>query len=293
MEIQNISVVVPTKGCLCKCKTCVSLIHEHKEHYENLVESNNPYAQNAYYQRLQFARDNGCNTMVLTGAPGEPLQNVSFLKQLHKWNNQIRKPFQWIEMQTTGVLLNDDNLQFLRKLGISTISLSNFNIFDDEKNFDVIGAPKVLRFNVGEMCEKIKNLGFNLRMCLNMTNTYETNSPAKTIETIFQKLLNYGVDQVTLRKLYTSNIDSEINEYIKNNTLSNDTFYKFLDTIKQQGNELETLPFGATKYSVTGISTVLDDNCMLSGAKQSIRYLILRENCKLYSRWDDKGSLIF
>ena len=27
--------------------------------------------------------------------------------------------------------------------------------------------------------------------------------------------------------------------------------------------------------------------------KDAVKYLILRPNCKLYSKWDDKGSLIF
>ena len=44
-----------------------------------------------------------------------------------------------------------------------------------------------------------------------------------------------------------------------------------------------------------GISTVLDDDCMSKNNTNDgvIRYLILREDGKLYSQWDDKGSLIF
>ena len=30
-----------------------------------------------------------------------------------------------------------------------------------------------------------------------------------------------------------------------------------------------------------------------SSEKQALKYLILRPNCKLYSKWDDKASLIF
>ena len=48
---------------------------------------------------------------------------------------------------------------------------------------------------------------------------------------------------------------------------------------------------------MNGISTVVDDNCMDDATKReesdSYKYLILRPNCKLYSHWDDKGSLIF
>ena len=59
------------------------------------------------------------------------------------------------------------------------------------------------------------------------------------------------------------------------------------------GNKLERLPFGAIRYSVDGISTIVDDDCMSKENEEAIKYLILRPNCKLYTRWDDKGSLLF
>ena len=47
-------------------------------------------------------------------------------------------------------------------------------------------------------------------------------------------------------------------------------------------------------YSVMGMSTVVDEDCMAKNEeKQSWKYLILRPNCKLYTQWDDKGSLLF
>jgi len=47
------------------------------------------------------------------------------------------------------------------------------------------------------------------------------------------------------------------------------------------------------KYSVDGMSTVLDEDCMNTEAKEELKYVILRPNCKLYSKWDDTASLIF
>lgn len=151
----------------------------------------------------------------------------------------------------------------------------------------------VLWFNVMEMCHKIKNLGYNLRVCLNLTKAYETSAPSSMMNKIFDRLIDLGVDQVTFRKLYTSSIQSPINNYILENGLSPTTFDGFTQFIQRYGTALEILPFGARKYSYRGISTVLDDDCMAYQPSQAIRYLILRENCKLYSRWDNKGSLIF
>ena len=68
--------------------------------------------------------------------------------------------------------------------------------------------------------------------------------------------------------------------------------------IRSEGNQLERLSFGAIRYSVNGISCVVDDNCMgktveVKEVKEDIKYFILRPNCKLYTRWDDSGSLWF
>lgn len=297
MEIQSLSIVVPTRGCVCKCKTCVSRIHGHEEHYQNVIEeivdANTWHFKEEYRRRLEFARDNGCNTMILTGAPGEPLQNIEFLKKLSQWNTSLRKPFYWMELQTTGVLLTDENLNQLRVMGVGTISLSNFNVFDEEDNFDVIGAAPVLRYDFKTLCDTIKKMGFNLRICLNLTRAYQSSDMTKMIEMIFDKLADLNADQVTFRKLYTSSIPSPINDFIFENGLPQTHFDMIQHYIQNNAKPLEILPFGARKYSYRGISTVLDDDCMAYQANQAIRYLILRENCKLYSRWDDKGSLVF
>jgi MoaA/NifB/PqqE/SkfB family radical SAM enzyme len=293
MEIQSLSIVVPTKGCVCKCKTCVSRIHGHEEHYPNLIEKitdeNNWPLKEEYRRRLEFARDNGCNTMILTGAPGEPVQNMEFLKKLTSWNTSLRKPFYWIELQTSGVMLDWESLRELKILGVSTISLSNFNIFDDEDNWNVMGISSALYYNLDELCKLIKQFGFNLRMSMNMTKVYET----KTLEEIFNRLVALGVDQVTFRQLYTSEKESEINDYIRKNAINVEPLRLLDESISNLGTALEVLPFGARKYSYRGIGAVVDTDCMSKRPQQTVRYLILRENCKLYSKWDDRGSLIF
>lgn len=298
MEIQSLSIVVPTHGCICECKTCISRTHATDVVYEKSLKSpfEDHYYVGEYIKRLQFACENGFNSLTLTGAPGEPLQNIPFLSKLSEWNKDLSKPFRRIELQTTGVLLTDTNLKLLRNLGVNTISLSNFNIFDDNDNFDVIGVPDKFRFDVKELCEKIKAYGFNLRMCLNLTKAYsktEVNETLPIFESIFDKLIELGVDQLTLRKLYTSDKTSPINDYILNNRLDDYTFSRFNSYMKGYGKPLELLPFGSRKYSYRGIAMVIDENCLCIHENSGINHLILRENCKLYSKWDDKASLIF
>ena len=63
--------------------------------------------------------------------------------------------------------------------------------------------------------------------------------------------------------------------------------------VKEKGIPIARLPYGFIQYSVNGISTVIDDNCMSKDTIDEMKYAILRPNGHLYSRWDDKGSLIF
>ena len=66
-----------------------------------------------YLKRLEFAQRNGCNTIMLTG-DSEPQQNRKFLTYFGLFMQMMRNPFDWIEMQTTGALLDQNYLRFLR-----------------------------------------------------------------------------------------------------------------------------------------------------------------------------------
>ena len=50
----------------------------------------------------------------------------------------------------------------------------------------------------------------------------------------------------------------------------------------------------STIYDIEEMSMVVDDDCMSENVdKDTYKYLVLRENCKLYSHWETKASLIF
>jgi sulfatase maturation enzyme AslB (radical SAM superfamily) len=296
MKIQTLSIVVPRPGkkCINNCPFCVSRMRETEYDLANSVSIGRNLQR-----RLQFARDNGCNTMIITGE-GEALQNKDFLENLRHYNLGIKDPFQWIELQTTGVLLDDKNLDFMENIGVSTIALSVADIWDDVNNNRIIGTPPKGYINLEELCKKIKDHGFNLRLSINMISEYDTAAPAMTMK----RAKNLGADQVIFREFYTSENDSEENTWIENNKCSDETIERFNKYILKYGKALERLPFGAMRYSLNGISTVLDSNCMASNGddlaerlskdgEETIRYLILRPNGKLYTKWDDKGSLIF
>ena len=104
MNIQSLSIVVPTGECWNHCKFCVS--RQHCEKYgKNIVSAQN--IPQSYLNRISFVRDEGCNSMILTGT-AEPQQNLPFIYALLDKNWQLRKPFYNISLQTTGTNLNPE-----------------------------------------------------------------------------------------------------------------------------------------------------------------------------------------
>jgi len=142
MKIQSLSIVVPTKRCVNNCAFCVSKTHDNN--YENCIETNDELFERDYIERLEFARESGVNTIILTGT-GEALQNKKFLNKFAEWNKKLFRPFHVIELQTTGVFLNDETLNWLRKdIGVKTISLSVSDLFNNENNLSLIGVTEKL-----------------------------------------------------------------------------------------------------------------------------------------------------
>ena len=295
MKIQSLSIVVPNKKCLNKCKFCVSRMHE-SDQYENMLHDQNLYwdlYEKDYVNRLAFARENHCNTVMLTG-DSEPQQNRNFLKMFGSLNRSLPDPFRWIEMQTTGAMIDNAYLYFLRHhVGVSTISLS-VSSFNNKMNQKYNGTPDKFRVDIEELCRAIKKYRFNLRLSVNLTNLFD-DFPISALFDFCKKI--YNADQVTFRVLYESEdtVDNkEINEWIREHRAKEETVDGIREYIKKEGRILERLEFGAWKVSVSGMGTVIDEDCMsTAGDKQALKYLILRPDCKLYTKWDDPASLLF
>lgn len=299
MDIQSLSICVPTQNrCVNNCEFCVSRTHTNpytdrinKVVHNKMDIDNIQYTQEYvdYYNRLQFARDNGCNVVVLTGT-GEPIQNEKFLDFFSEVNSTLDTPFKSVEMQTTGVLLTDEKLAHLRKIGITTISFSISNIFDNNRNLKIIGCNSKLRFDVFETIKLVKKHDFNLRLSLNLVNDYDKYE----VSQIISRCEELGADQVTFRKLYKSDLNNPIDQWIEKNA-SVGFYDRLVEYIKMNGEFLGYLPFGPKIYDIREMSIVVDDDCMSQEVKDknTFKYLILRENCKLYTNWKTKASLVF
>lgn len=293
MKIQSLSVVVPNKKCMNNCKFCVSKMH--CNNFKNQMSDNLPFFDlylKDYLKRLEFARNNGCNTLMITGT-SEPQQNRKFLTYFGMMLQLMDNPFKWIEMQTTGATLDRNYLRFLRNhVGVSLISLS-ISSLDNESNLNIIGVPKVARFELAQLCEDIKEYDFGLRLSLNLTSDF--NKYVDDPKRLFETCRDMGADQVTMRVLYSSGQDTEQDRWISKNGMPLHNAMKLERYVRENGEKLGILPHGAAKYSIHGLSVVIDTDCMDKQEKddENYKYLILQPNCKLYSRWDDPASYIF
>lgn len=296
MKIQSLSVCVPAKKCINSCKFCCVKMSESE--YPNQVTDNLRFYElyrNDFIKRMEFARDNGCNTCMLTGDV-EPQQNIDFLKHFGDMNRDLERPFRNIEIQTTGAFVDDEKLRFFRnQVGITTISVSVSCLTNDTINCNIIGM-KDKNFSLEKLCSEIKRYDFNLRLSLNVTDSLLGGS-VLSAERIFDRCKELGADQVTFRKMYTSGTDSAEDMWLSANVsqyIIDDFFPLLYNKVKADGKYLDTLEYGSDRYSFEGMSVVIDEDCMSKRInKEAVKYLILRPNCKLYSKWDDKASLIF
>ena len=291
MEVQSLSIVIPAT-CPNRCPFCVS--HMNKENKKFKMYDQYTLDEYSDYlirieHRMEFARDNGTNTLMITST-GEALENMEMVKDIIRMNRALPNPFKWIELQTSGVGLEDAiNKDTSYFTDINTISISVVDIFSSTNNADIMKMPKGREVGLDNLIKFLKLNDFNVRVSINLTDIYDD------VETddIFTRLEKLDVDQVTFRKLYVDGNERKQVKWIFVNDISSNVIERLNAWIKLVGRPLEKLPFGAMKYSVKGISTVFDNDCMNVESKDVLKYLIIRENGKLYSRWDDKGSLIF
>ncbi|MCK9154732.1 MAG: radical SAM protein [Paludibacteraceae bacterium] len=295
MKIQSLSICVPlpegVNRCTNACRFCVSKMH--REEYPSL-HSGTPFQDEKYKdefrKRLEFSRDNGCNTVMITGE-NEPQQNMPFIDMFSQINKKLPSSFKWIEMQTTGAGLDRNHLLFLQDYGVVTISLSLSNLYS-EQNAEINCTPKHLKVNIEDLISEIRSLNFNLRLSLNMNQTILKDFQ-EDHQIMFERINFLQPDQVTFRKLY-ARPGTQQAKWVEKEATKESELKRLEDFIKGSGRLINILEYGQLQYSLDGISYVVDNDCMAKDQKSGVyKYLILRPNMKLYSQWDIPSSLVF
>ncbi len=267
----------------------------HEEDLWEIVRSKSDYEafRRRYLDAMSWTKEEWTETLMLTWWLSDPIVNDWFLEFISSvneelWDNKFRK----IEIQTSWILIDDKKLDLLEKIWVKTISLS-LSSFDSKENTQISGIKENIAFDIQELCQKIKSRWFNLRLSFNLNSAYHKEFE-NWVEAFFKKCEAYWVDQVIFRELFTS-WEWQIDTWIQKNAFDDRLLRKIKRFIKREWKALARLPFWQLLYSVHGkISTLVDDDCMDSkGNIESQKYSIIRQNGKLYSHWDDEGSLIF
>lgn len=294
MNIQSLSVCVPAKRCINDCKFCCSKMHtsDYADHFTDVCYYAS-YTEDMR-KRLEYARENGCNTCMLTGN-NEPQQNKEFLRVFSEVNRSLRTPFLNIEMQTTGAFIDPDFLDFFRNsVGVTTIAVSVACLDDDVDNRSMI-RTKDAQLSLSRFCAEIKKRNINLRLCLNMNDGILVHHDY-TPQSVIELCGDLGADQITFRALWAPDDDTEQGKWIAGHVSAKTL--DFIDAlkadVKANGKYLDTLEYGADRYDYHGFSVVVDEDSMSQEEnKSAVKYLILRPNGHLYSKWDSQASLIF
>lgn len=288
MKVQSLSVVVPTGTCWNNCKFCVSKMHH--EDYSKCTQIKKMIED--YIVRIKYAKDLGCNTLMLTGF-AEPQQNLLFIEELLKANNNLENKFYNIEIQTSGSGMNFSNYNRLKGCGLTTVSLSICAPYD-EKIWEIENTPIGLRCPLETTRKACEELNLIYRLSINLTDEWEREFP--TLDMLFDYIKSSGARQVTFRVLYSSGDNSQ-SEWVKLHSASKDYIDSINFYIKNNGTPIRKLLYGQMVYSIDGVSVVMDDDCMAKNKVKELddnfKYLILRPDGHLYSKWDDKGSIVF
>lgn len=300
-KIQSLSVVVPNKACANNCPFCVSRM-VNSDVYPNKMDINDPHYDinvKEYLTRLKHVAKLGCQTVMLTGT-SEPQQNKQFLATFALLHKQIGSPFSNIEMQTTGLFLNynNDYVRFLRNfVGVNTVAIS-VNALDDVRNNEILGhSESVSNVKLGSLCDLLKAYDFNIRICINLSdelNCIDKLFDDDKLESFFMTIkTKFHADQMTFRKLYASNDDTEQSAWISSHMLSETANMKLKSALDMYQVIGKTL-YGMNIRDCEGISVIYDNDYMGKKPFNDVhKYYILRPNCKLYSSWDTAASLVF
>ena len=285
MNIKSLQIHVPA-GCPNRCKFCVAGQHK-KGKYKNILSSEPEF----YDASIGWAKENGCNCMVISST-GEPLVNPNYIERVLKTNKSLTTPFRWIELQTSGAGYDQVDMHRLKELGLRTISLSLSSIWDSGENKEYNQARKNFFVNITAICTDIIDMGFNLRLSLNMTD-YQLNRDRRTPKALIERANDLGATSITFRKLY-ADFDTVQGKWIKEHGTNSHLWKCLTNYITANGTLGERLPSGDVRYYINEMSTVIYDDCMdKKNDTDNFRYLILRPNGKLYTKWDNDGSILF
>lgn len=131
-----------TLTCNAKCKHCGSSAEKKKYEGELSTEE----IKNAF---KQIANDMDASNILINVTGGEPLVRKDLCEEMEYATNELG--FHW-GMTTNGILLNDENIEKLKKANMETISISIDGLEKTHDTFrGVPGSYKIITNNINKL----------------------------------------------------------------------------------------------------------------------------------------------
>lgn len=235
-----------------------------------------------YLNRLNYAREEGYNNLIIAGNGIEPLQNKEWLNRFFSAVAAMDKPFRKIEFRTFGT---DLDLNYLHSMGVTTLVLMCYDIFNEENNAKLVGNT----IPITEIVNATKTFGMDVRLEILLNESYNH----KTAEAVINRCKTLGVNQVTFRGLYYNPLVANANDaWLQENGVLKSWYDLLVDYIQMNGVILHTLETGLTQYDMNGISIVLKSLEDDAAINYKETFAILREDIYLYTKWNTLASKI-
>ena len=167
-----------TLTCNAKCKHCGSSAEKRKYDGELTTEE----IKLAF---KQIANNMDANSIMINVTGGEPLVRQDLCEVMEYATNELG--FHW-GMTTNGILLNDNNIQKLKKANMETVSISIDGLEKTHDNFrGVEGSYKIITENI----KKLKEANFVKH--IQVTTVFHKKN-IKEIHKLYEELLKLNLD---------------------------------------------------------------------------------------------------
>lgn len=206
-----------TLTCNAKCKHCGSSAEKRKYEGELTTEE----IKAAF---KQIANDMDASKILINVTGGEPLVRQDLCEVMEYATNELG--FRW-GMTTNGILLNDENIEKLKKANMETISISIDGLEETHDRFrGVPGSYKTIINNI----KKLKEADFVKH--LQVTTVFHKEN-INELNELYKVMLNLGLDSWRLVSMDPIGRANENNDLL----LNGKEIRQLLDFIKSKKND--------------------------------------------------------
>lgn len=281
MKANNLTISIPYKGCNKDCPYCISKLTGH-------IHSSDEELMRWNIEKVKTLANNASINSVLITGKGEPLLNMSAVEYFGKQFNHYP-----LEIQTNGIILDNEIISDLQFWGYDIISISvdnDTNIEKTIKDINIINNEFNMVSRISIVVEKPSQF---------LSDVYGEKS---NIESRF--LSRLGAHQYIFRNLtYPTKGKSkkegtthspqeyDVMNYIDTHS-DYSSYFNLYHYFKENARVIRTTPFGIEIFSYKGYSIAFSDYCIQEEVDDEIRSLIFLENGHVYTSWNDVATLI-